>query len=299
MKKRRWLWIGLFLVLVALMSVLATRWNIAWFKVADDAKARIEPFLGTLGFGFATLVVFLFLARLLHEMRINQLQSEFLAAISHELKTPIATLELSSSLLKNNDGLSIEDTEKLWRSHNTELTRLREEVETLLEAARWDAKAVNAQKSKENLELWLRSRWAYWTEILGFQIEIKREGEPLSFHVNTDIKLLNLITDNLIENASKFSKPQSKIIIRTSSENKKWKIEFIDSGYGFNPDENKKIFKRFYRAKVIAPHAVSGSGLGLHLAHEAAKKLKLKLSAHSLGHGHGATFTLEGGQPRA
>src|SRR5205085_12355532 len=67
---------------------------------------------------------------LLNEMRLNHLQAEFLAAVSHELKTPLASLELASSLLRAGN-IEAAEAERLWDSHAAELKRLKEEVETL------------------------------------------------------------------------------------------------------------------------------------------------------------------------
>src|SRR6186713_160613 len=99
MRKRRWIWFIFSLLLFALLVVLATRFNVAVLERYEQAKIGIEPILGTIGFIIAGVGLMILFVRLWHEMKLNQIQSEFLAAVTHELKTPLATLELSSSLL--------------------------------------------------------------------------------------------------------------------------------------------------------------------------------------------------------
>src|SRR4051812_30439006 len=118
-RKHRWVWITLFVLGVLLLATLATGWNVVlvhdYQRMLELARqvSRDEGYqapwlpviLGSLGFAAAVAGLILFFFRLLKEMRLNQLQTEFLATVSHELKTPIATLELTSSLLREK-GLS-------------------------------------------------------------------------------------------------------------------------------------------------------------------------------------------------
>lgn len=294
MRKRSWLWFIFLLLLVALLVVLATRFNVAVLERYERAKIGIEPILGTIGFGVAALGLIILFIRLWHEMRLNQIQSEFLAAVTHELKTPLATLELASSLLRQTD-VSKEDTDRLWRSHDSELKRLRDEVETLLEAARWDTKDIRLKREPVLLESWLVSKMDRWKKILGAEGELIRLGQPLEGRVLIDAKVFSLATDNIVDNARKFTIDKPRLTIETEVlPGKRWRIRFVDQGLGFESEESKKIFKRFYRSKHGADYSISGTGLGLHLAKEACKKMKIQIEATSPGLSRGATFTLEG-----
>ncbi len=291
MTNRGWFWLLFLILIIGLLATLATRFNI--LLILSDRKALLEPVLGTLGFIVILAGFILLFTRLTQEMRLNQLQSEFLAAITHELKTPIATLELSSSLLKQPDLLPSE-RDQLWKSHEIELNRLRTEVETLLEAARWDAKSVKSKKTKINLENWINQKIIEWKILLGNDAIILREGAPLPEGVYVDPKMLDLVCLNLIENARKFSIGRPHLRITSLRDGKRWSLSFQDQGFGFDPSESKKIFKRFYRARHSAPYSISGTGLGLYLAKAACKRMKIKIKADSLGHQKGATFTLSG-----
>ncbi len=156
-RKHRWLWGILFTSVAILLSALATGWNVVLMRdyqhILQLAKSLsssnelsyfpshliVKMILGTLGFVATLTLTILIFIKLLKEMRLNQQQSEFLATVSHELKTPIAAMELSSSLLRTS-GLSHSETQRLWSSHQVELNRLKEEVDALLEAARWQVK---------------------------------------------------------------------------------------------------------------------------------------------------------------
>ena len=319
-RKRKWIWVVLFIIVVLLVVALATGTNIAvvrdYYRILDLARANLAhnqtlerelhggPWLsitlGTLGFLVTLAGIILFFVRLLQEMRLNQLQSEFLASVSHALKTPIATLELSASLIKGGD-LSSEETQSLWNSHDAELKRLKEEVNSLLEAARIQSDKPDIHSRWIVLEDWFEAAISNWQRMLGPKANLTRVGEPLSCSVLVDPKLLNLITDNLLDNARKFSQGEPTVIARTrilgptqAWKKGRWQIQIEDKGLGFDPADSEKVFKRFFRSKTETSYAIPGTGLGLHIATQACKAMGISLKAESAGSGHGATFTLEG-----
>lgn len=320
-KKRRWLWVLLFIGVAVLLSALATGWNVVLIRdyrhILTLAKNLALPSLppevdehstnlvfkmalGTLGFLAALTLILLIFIKLLSEMRLNQLQSEFLATVSHELKTPIAAVELSSSLIRSG-GLSENEVQRLWNSHQIELKRLKNEVETLLEAARWQSNTSFSEKNSIHLEPWISQSMDRWKVILGSGAVLQREGDPLELKVNLDLKSLNLIIDNLLSNSKKFSRDIPYVIIRTQRiasryffKKPRWQLQLIDHGWGFDPADSKKIFHRFFRSHHPIPYAIPGTGLGLYLARAASKAMGLSLKAESRGVGNGAIFTLNG-----
>jgi signal transduction histidine kinase len=297
----------LFIWIATLLISLATGWNVVLYRdyqqmlaVTRSQPAWFSHVLGTLGFGAALGTIVLFFLKILKEMRLNQQQSEFLEIVSHELKTPIASIELSSSLLRAG-GLSSDEVERLWGSHQTELKRLREEVEDLLEAARIQSRPTLVKRSPVRLEDWIVHSLDRWTRILGPGASLKREGDPLEGRAEIDLKALNLITDNLVDNARKFSRGRPDLVVRTRRlppagifRKPRWLIEFSDRGWGFDPADSRRIFGRFFRARTSAPQSIPGSGLGLHLADNASRALGIKLRGESSGKGQGASFFIEG-----
>lgn len=324
-KRAKWLWVVLFIFLAALMAGLATSWNVVLlrdYRAMLDLAAKIElpnqirlqkpnhalgatMLLGTLGFVSALGLIILFFVRLLREMKANQQQNEFLAAVTHELKTPLATLELTASLLSPKGSPEtpsaerpLNDTLALWDAHQAELARLREQVHALLEAARIQAHATRLQPRPVHLEPWLERGLTRWRLKLGSTGKIERSGPALDFESDLDDAAMDLILDNLLENARKFSHGKPQILITTEASRNGWKISVQDHGTGFDPRERKRIFRRFYRGQTgREDRPIPGTGLGLYLAATAAKTLKLKLGGASEGKGRGATFWLESHQP--
>jgi signal transduction histidine kinase len=309
--KNRWLWIVLFVWAAVLIVILATGWNVVlvsnyWrmlrvahsMNLAEDAVA-LAPWpiviAGTLGFVAAMGIIILFFLRLLREMRLNQRQAEFLATVSHELKTPIASIELTSSLLRGG-GLTESESLTLWEGQKRELKRLREQVETILEAARWQHAPSRPKPIMIDLEGWLEEAIVRWREAFGTQGEIRRGGESLPERTWTDPNSLNIVIDNIFDNARKFARGAPQIQIRTSliPAKRRWRIEIEDQGWGFDPSESKRIFHRFSRGRNQAPYSIPGTGLGLFLATSACRSLGIKLTGTSEGYGKGATFVLEG-----
>jgi two-component system, OmpR family, sensor histidine kinase SenX3 len=317
MMKRRWVWIVLFIVMVLGLVLVATGWNLVlvrdYERLFELARTRSQyppskvPWLtlalGTSGFIAAIAGIVLFFFRLLQEMRLNQVQSEFLAAVTHELKTPIATLELSSSLLQDAQysASNPEEIASLWKSHDEELKRLKFEVETLLEAARWESHAVSTKRTTIQLEDWIQTSMERWKKILGPSATLERDGEALNFTASVDLRLLGLIVDNVMDNARKFSRDKPHVKLTTHLlppksllGSARWSLEIQDRGWGFDPVDSDKIFRRFFRSRSRAPYAIAGTGLGLYLAASASRMMGLSIRGTSEGTGRGATFTLEG-----
>ena len=313
MKKRKWFWALLAVFFVALVATLGTSWNIIMFSQYRDSTVLdavpisgandlpwFQIILGSLGFITAITLAIIFFWRLFREMKLNQLQSEFLAKVSHELKTPITTLELSSSMLEK-ENLEPATRNELWRSHRAELDRLKREVISLLRAASWENKPPKPELEPIELESWVKRSLRNWQAILGDKGTLERRGDSLKGTCRLDPRLMELIGNNLIENAKKFAGGTPRMVIETrivshmfSRGRQNWEIRFHDFGLGFGSNRAKTLFRRFYRERAYASHAISGSGLGLYFAANASKALGLRLSAESDGPGMGATFVLKG-----
>ncbi len=318
-RKHRWFWVLLFVVTVLLIGTLATGWNVVLVsnyhkflelagtvsrKELEGAAPWFGITLGSLGFLAALGGLVLFFVKLLREMRLNQLQSEFIATVSHELKTPLTTLELTSSLLRDRQPatpITRDERSRLWASHSADLSRLREQVECLLEAARWQGGGVRAAKERIHLGEWIGKATDRWNLALGPGATLEVRAAGLDDWIEADPRLLNLLFDSLLDNARKFAKerPAVEILAQVSPPDSprsrpRWKVEVRDRGWGFDPSDSKKIFQRFFRARTSAPHAIPGTGLGLYLASSAGKAMGIRVRGSSVGRGQGAVFTLEG-----
>lgn len=278
---------------LALLATLATSWNVVlvsqydrMLEMGHSLKSGNAPWLkiilGTAGFIALVVASTSLYIKSQKEMRTSFIQREFLAKLSHELKSPLSTLELTSSLLKDPKTLeNQEETRTLWEAHDAELTRLKNEVSLLLEAARWDHGIAKPKLREQNLEALLSETLDYWSTALGSQHELLRKGDSLNGKVLIDVKLFQLILNNLIDNARKYSPVGTPIILVTKLRENQWSISVIDSGCGIAPANFKKVFKRFYTNNQNHKVKQAGTGLGLYLAKRAADALKLKLQIHS------------------
>jgi two-component system phosphate regulon sensor histidine kinase PhoR len=309
MRRNRWPWAVLFVVVVLVIAMLATSWNLVLVEnyrtmidVAREKWANKEEaspwlgiVLGSLGFGILIFVFSIFFAKLLREMKLNQAQKDFLANITHELKTPLASLELSSNLLRNPQNLSPQEMTELWENHDMELRRLRDEIERLLTSSKWEQFQEKPHLQSLPLYSWLEDTLKKWSRKLPKDAKLQILGSAVNLQVEADPALLDLITSNIFDNALKFcgNKPPS-IEVSLEVIEDIWRLHIRDQGIGFETDKSELLFKRFKRLKHLTRTAIPGSGLGLHLASTAAKAMDMKLMAFSEGPNRGACFTLQG-----
>ncbi|NCN41889.1 HAMP domain-containing histidine kinase, partial [bacterium] len=315
--QKRWPWGVLLAIVLFVIAGLGTGYNWALVQnynkmialakskfqsssIPMDAQPWLNVVFGSLGFLIVIGIFILFFIKVLREMKLNQLQKEFLANVTHELKTPLASLELSSQLIRQG-SLKKEEEAALWDAHQSELDRLKGDIDRLLTASRLEQFAETPHLSQLNLETWLQKQIQQWEIFAKNRMEITREGAKLDLDIEVDPKLLDLITRNIVDNAKKFT-PLSgaRLLIKTELVHSKeppydvWTIKFQDNGVGFQSSSTADIFKRFKRLKSTSHIAIPGAGLGMHLALSAARSLSLDLRAESPGPGKGATFILVG-----
>ncbi len=308
-RPRKGLWVFLFVLGLAVAGTMATSYNV---QLIRDFGFRELPWTriiaGSLGFVGIMGALVLFFARLLREMRISQIQADFLDRISHELRTPISTLMLVSDLLRPSpDSLAPEEA-RLWRSHALELERLKTDVELLLQAAKLRESRLRVNPEKVDLDNWIRSRREEFRRLLGDRADLAITGGPVGSAVLLDAGLLELIFRNLLDNARKFAIGEPRVEIRLEvfrprlfPGRSRWRISIIDQGMGFSPRQKRALFRRFSRLQVedgtLLDRSIPGTGLGLYLSASAAKGMGLTLRGNSPGEGRGARFVLEGRLP--
>ena len=303
-RPRKGLWIFLFILGLVVAGVLATTYNV---QLSQDVRGVpwTKIIFGSLGFIGIMGALVLFFARLLREMKVSQIQADFLDRISHELRTPLSTLTLVSDLLKPQGREWTSEESRLWRSHSLELERLKTDVELLLQAARLRESRLRVNLEKTDLNQWIEERRESFLQLLGEEAVLKVTGEPFQRTILVDPSLLELIFRNLLDNARKFAigAPEVELQFRTLRSGyffgkTRWRVSVIDKGRGFSPDQEAELFKRFSRLEGesirLNTHSIPGTGLGLYLSASAAKGMGLTLNGKSFGEGRGARFILEG-----
>lgn len=218
-------------------------------------------------------------------------KSRFLRHVSHELKTPLASLREGVSLLE--DGVAGElsnnqrEIAKILR-HNTGL--LQGQIEDLLRfnAAAFEARQLRREKT-ELLQLITEQVQAQQLQWRARELQVNIEGKAVQAEVDRD--KLGTVIANLLSNAIRYSPAQGRISLRLSQLAEAVRIDIDDEGPGISFDDRARIFEPFYRGAQQPPQAVRGSGIGLSIVQE-------YIAAHGgqvqlLPDGPGAHFRIE------
>jgi two-component system phosphate regulon sensor histidine kinase PhoR len=255
------------------------------------------PILSAIIFTIIIITAFYLTVRtMLRQKKLSEIKNDFINNMTHEFKTPIATISLAVDALRNEKVVS--DKEKMNYFSTIikeENRRMNRQVETILKAALLD---------KQEVQLLLRPLHAH--EIIrdvadnfALQLEDRKGKIELTLDAENDfieadeVHFSNLV-NNLIDNAIKYSKEDQPPLIRinTASTNRSIMITIEDNGIGMNKETLKRVFEKFYRAHTGNIHNVKGFGLGLSY-------VKTMVEAHG-GHikvdsllGKGSTFTIE------
>lgn len=210
---------------------------------------------------FAFTLFFIF-----RQKQLSEIQKDFINNITHEFKTPLSTIVISTELLKKPSIYeSPEKITKYTTIIQEEVTRLKNQVENVLQIAAFDKDRVQLKFEMADLHECIQKA-ASSTELL---LQQKNGSISLDFHANPSaIKIdqlhINNVIYNLLENAIKYSSEHPHILIWTSTENKGISIGVKDNGIGIPQEHIRKVFDRFYRVPTGNIHNVKGFGLGLY-----------------------------------
>jgi signal transduction histidine kinase len=229
-------------------------------KLESKKKAWI---LEGLTMGIITIIIgiamFVYLDRV---VRLNQQQNNFLLAVTHELKTPIAASNLAlQTAIKRPDPLIVS---KMISMAQSNISRLSQMVEQILMATRFENKFTDPQKVSFNLnEFTNKTLKSIELSDVDFQrIEINIDT---SIHMNADEQMISTVIVNLVNNAIKYSDGEGDIKIQAFKNGNNLTIEFSDNGIGIPDNEKKNVFQKFYRVGEEKTRTKPGSGLGLFL----------------------------------
>ena len=285
------------IVATVLAVALAVGWQILVVRdIGDTARGftALEWWfliLGSIFFGLVILGLVLLCAWLIREMRHNQRQQAFLDAVTHEMKTPLASLRLSLDTLRRRDP-GPERRETFLRMMDEDVERIDRTVEHVLAAARAEAAAPALEGRVELRTLLL--------DCIG-QIREHHQLDPGSIRLESDTSAvvrgdeneLGLVFRNLLENAVKYSDPPVDVRVGvTDAGERRIQVQIADQGIGIPPGELRKIFQRFYRAGRDVQRRASGLGLGLFIVRDLLRRHGGRIEAKSEGSGRGSRFVV-------
>jgi two-component system, OmpR family, sensor histidine kinase SenX3 len=284
--------IAFFITLGACLVGLAIYLNIVW--LVHNWRNVAPLVLGIIFFGLIIAGLVLYTIFLVREIRRNEQQDSFLNAVTHELKTPITSIRLYLQTLEKRK-LSEDQRRDFYRLMMDDTERLMGTVEQVLRAgeirqrrARRHWKDVDFTAIiEESLDL-ARLRHHLSKDALRFG-----DAPPGPITLMGNPEELRTAVANLIENAVKYSSQQPSIVVDVATPNIDTVVLRVrDNGVGIPRNELKRIFKRFYRVHSHATGQVKGTGLGLFIVRNIARRHGGDAFAESEGEGHGSTFTL-------
>jgi two-component system sensor histidine kinase CiaH len=253
-----------------------------YLTIQDASKRKTTQFVGE-GITFFVLIMLgaVFVYRAVRkQIRLSQQQQNFMMAITHELKTPIAVTQLNlQTILKR--ALEPDKQQKLIENTLQETERLNELCNNILFAAQLDAGSINQEKEIVD-----------FSEVVSNSVDSFRRrfsNANLEKHITEGITIegdrisLEMLVNNLVENAIKYSPKGGPIRINLSKE-KHVVFCVADEGTGIPPTEKKKIFDKFYRMGDEITRKAKGTGLGLYICKRIAAN-------------HNATISAEDNQP--
>ena len=245
-----------------------------------------------------TLIVFAFFAysvwTILRQKRLGEMRNDFIGNMTHELKTPISTIALSSEVI--GDPAIIEQPERL-RSYaeiiRTENERLRTQVERVLQLSTLDRGELHLKREPVDMHKVMRAVAASFRVQLAERdgsVEV-REGAGNATVTGDPVHLTNAVT-NLLDNAMKYSPDHPRVIISSANDGRWLRIAVKDIGIGIKREDLRHIFERFYRVHTGNVHNVKGFGLGLHYVDAIVRAHGGRVTVDSEP-GKGSIFTLE------
>jgi signal transduction histidine kinase len=211
----------------------------------------------------------------IHQIRIQQQQQNFMMAVTHELKTPLAVAKLNLETLLRHK-LEEEKQKKILQSALEETNRLNDITNNILVSAQLEGGAYTVAHDEIDLSsLVLKSFNDFKSRFPERKFELSIQPDLTTWG---DIPLLQILFNNLIENAIKYSPRDSPVIASFGKINNHTVFKIHDLGTGIPENQKKKVFRKFYRLGNEAIRTAQGTGLGLYLCKKIAEDHRATIS---------------------
>jgi two-component system, OmpR family, sensor histidine kinase SenX3 len=285
-----------FLALGVLLAGVAVAVGMGW--VIINWREGVRVFLGIIFFAAITAGIILNTTFLLREIRRNEQHDSFINAVTHELKTPVASIRLHLETLQRRN-LTDEQRQRFYQLMLDDTDRLTGTVEQVLRASRAQDRRAGRQKSdvefaalvRASVEV-TRARHHLTSETMRYEEAL---GGATTVLVRGNQEDLHTAVQNVLDNSVKYSHGDVDVLVRlsTADDNKRVVLSVKDRGVGIPRGELKLVFRRFYRVASRSTTPAKGTGLGLFIVNAIARKHGGRAFAESDGEGHGATVTIE------
>ena len=257
-------------------------------KVMDgDLSARIEPVRGV-DAGFNAIIDYF--NRMVEELSgMETLRTDFIANVSHELKTPLAVIQNYGSLLQQ-PNLPEEERKDYARTVTNASQRLASLITNILKLNKLENQQIYPKKERFDLgEQLCECLLTFENAWEAKELEIETEIED-GVTVESDPELLSLVWNNLFSNAIKFTEPGGMVGLKLYKDAGHAVVEVSDTGCGISPEVGAHIFEKFYQGDTS--HATQGNGLGLALVKRVVDIIGGEIGVKSVL-GKGTTFTVK------
>ena len=284
-----------FIILGIGLVVLAVALNVGWIIL--NWREGVLLFFGIVFFALLIAGMVVNTIFLVREVRRSEQHDSFINAVTHELKTPVASIRLHLETLQRRE-LPESRKQEFYRLMLKDADRLTDTIEQVLRAGRAGDKRAGKEKVdvdfgqlvRDCVEA-IRNRYHLQSDVLRYQ-ELAANGGGV--HVRGSQEDLRTAVSNVLDNAVKYSGDHVDVEVRLeAADGKRVMLSVEDQGVGIPPEDLKRIFRRFYRITHRSLTQVKGTGLGLFIVKSIAKKHGGTAFALSEGEGYGATVVIE------
>ena len=280
-----------FIVFGICLVAIAVTLNVSWIVL--NWKLGILAVLGVILFLLIIAGMVLNTIFLVREIRRNEQQDSFLNAVTHELKTPVASIRLYLQTLQTRD-LDVEKRREFYRIMLEDSDRLLHTIEQVLRAG--SARSRFRRESRTRVDLAEVAKECVELARMRFHLDdtsLAFENRAAATTVLGNVEELKAAVWNLIDNAIKYSTTNVRVKVELEElEHDRVAVRVVDCGIGISSTELKRIFRRFYRTPALGAVRTKGSGLGLFIVRSVARNHGGRAFAESAGSGQGSRLTL-------
>jgi two-component system phosphate regulon sensor histidine kinase PhoR len=227
-----------------------------------------------------------------HEKAIQRRNAEFVSAVSHEMKTPLASVRAYVELLADGDAEDEATREEFLSVIQSQTERLQRLIDNLLNLSRIEAGVVDVNKAPRSLNEMLEEAVNLLQPAAAHKrMQLTADLSPLYLGVNADRDTLLQAAINLVSNALKYTPEGGRVTVRSRLVDDSVVCEVQDTGVGLSLEDRQKVFEKFYRVKKDQQMA-SGTGLGLPLVKHIVEDVhggRIEVESEV---GHGSTFRI-------